>query len=122
MHRFENEVVVLAGSDLFDERFSNCLRPDAIVEELMGVRAPLTEIVVDIDRGHSGRLGAFLQASELGCDRQRLTENLLAVGILKVIDDIDENEHSRRMVRSLSGWHRPNPEEWCGAKARGVPS
>ena len=64
MHRFQDKVVVFTRLDLFDERLSRRLGSDTVIEELIHIRPPLTEIVIYVDRRHPGRIGAFLEASE----------------------------------------------------------
>ncbi len=118
MHRFQDKVVVLVGLDLFDERFAHRLWSGAVLQELTGIRPPLTEVVIYVNARHTGRMGALLEVSESGCDRYSLTEYFVAIRKLEVVNDVDENQYSRRTVRGLSGWHVLNAEEWCGVKAQ----
>ena len=62
MHRLQDEIILIVGPELFDECASGRLRPQAILQQLRGVRAPLAEIVVDVNRGNARLARSLLQA------------------------------------------------------------
>jgi len=64
MHRLEDEIIVVVGLELFDEVKAGRLGPQAVLQQLFGIRPPLAEIIVDIDRGNACRAGPLLQASQ----------------------------------------------------------
>src|SRR3954451_3235758 len=105
MHRLQDKVVVFVGLKLLHEGFSDRVWSDTVIQEFGKIRPPLTEVVIYIKSRHSRGPSSFFETSELWCDRGCVAEHFLAIRKLEVVNDVDENQYGRRMMRSLGGWH-----------------
>jgi hypothetical protein len=66
----ENEVVVVFGRDAPDQRLTPGAVAQAMLQQLVTVRLPSTEIVVDVDDGHPGGFSPPPQLLDVPGDRQ----------------------------------------------------
>ena len=102
MHRLEDEIIFVVGPELFDEVKARRLGPQAVLQQLLRIRPPLAEIVVDIDRRNACRAGLLLQAGKRRRNRERLAEDVFSVRKLEMIDHIDEEERDARFMADIA--------------------
>jgi len=120
MHRFEDEIILVGGLELLNEVEARRLGPQAVLQQLFGIRPPLAEIVVDIDRGDACRASPLFEARKRRRNREPPFEDLFSIRELEMIDHIDEKERDARFMADVaSGLFHDLGSRW-GAGTAGV--
>src|SRR5947209_3226031 len=97
--RLEDEVVVLFGAQKLGDRSAGHAVLQAVLQNLLEVRLPLAEVVVDIDDRHARGSRAPLQLGEPARHRQRVAQKFLAAAEVQIVDHVYQQQRHIRLVR-----------------------
>ena len=100
--RLEDEVILFVRLQEFRNGFAAHPVFEHVAELLPEIRAPLPEIVIDVDHRHPGILGAASESSQMPRRRQCVLEQRITAFELHVVDDVDENQRDRALVRNVA--------------------
>ena len=126
MFRLEHEVIVFLGAEQLDDGPAAHAILEAVVDLGAEVRSPAAEVVVDVDCRNAALMGARLEGRDLPGHGQRMAQELVALGKLKVIDHVDQQQGDAGLVWSVAvqvfifrGHGDLSP---IGSRGRGEPS
>jgi hypothetical protein len=90
VHRLKHEVVVGVRAEQAGDLAARHVLGRAVLDQAAEVGAPAAEVVVDVDRRHSGPGGSRLQASDPPRHREGLAREAVGARKLHVVDHVDE--------------------------------
>ena len=102
MLRLEHEVVVVLGQQALDDRLAAHAVALAMGEQRPKVRAPAPEVVVDVDGGDGRGPQAPLEGGQTLGHGQRMGEQRVAALEFEVVDDVDQQQDDRCVVRRVA--------------------
>src|SRR2546421_5768092 len=76
--------------------------PQAVLHLAAEVRLPTAEVIVHINDGNAGFLRALFQPQKLARHRLCVTEKLVRLRKIEVIDDVDQKQRDLRFIRSAA--------------------
>jgi len=92
MHRLEYEVIVVVRLKREDEWSARTTRYQAAVHQALRIRTPLAEIIVNVDGGNTCMPAPTLEFGQTISHWQCVFQDLITVGELEMIDDVNEDE------------------------------
>src|ERR1044072_608889 len=101
MFRLQNKVVILVGNQQLCDRASTHVTVKTTIDDLLEVRTPTTEVVVDVDNRDLCLARAFFETFDIPCCGQCSLKQLIALGKFKIVDDVDENYRNLRLIRRI---------------------
>src|SRR5438874_13589657 len=102
MLRLENEVIVLFRPEQRNDFVSLRILPEAMLDLPPKVGLPAAEIVVHINHGNAGFLGALFQPQKLVSHGSRIAQELVRLREIEVVDNVDQEQRDLRFIRSAS--------------------
>jgi hypothetical protein len=104
--RFQNEVVIFPWPERLRHRRTGGTSRGATFDLRLKVGTPPTKIIVHINRGNVMPLEALLESLDPLGGRDRVAKQLCPLGKRKIVDDVDEQKHDRRVLTHGSLWSR----------------
>src|SRR5690349_6714068 len=71
-----------------------------MLNDLFEVRLPLAEVVVHVNAGNARGLCTPLQLCDVFADGERKSQQFVAFRKIEIVDDVDQEQSSFRLVRS----------------------
>lgn len=99
MHRLQHKIVFRIGLDHLDKVAPRGFVAQAIGQPPSGIRSPIPEVVVDVDRGNMRRARPFLKPGNARRDPSRAFKDPLAIREFEMIDDVDQQKCGRYRPR-----------------------
>src|SRR5438552_3505880 len=103
MLRLQDEIVpAVVWLELLDRGATSTAAVQTALHELIEIRLPAPEIIIDVYGGNPYGSRAPLQFRDFRGDGKRLTEQLVAARKLKVIDHVDQEQGSVVVIRCIA--------------------
>jgi hypothetical protein len=100
MLRFEHEIIVRVGAQLIDQALRLALT--AMFHQCVQVGSPSPEIVVHIDNRDARFPGAPFEACEVASQSRHITQQLVCLRKIQIVDDINDQQRRVGLVWSAA--------------------